>query len=376
MEAQQRTRLGMRAAGVSVVLNLCLALVKGALGTTVGSVGLLADAFHSLTDAFTSIVVLIGFRIAGRPPDPDHPFGHGRAEHVATLLLATLLAIAAYEFAKVSIQRMLTPVPLDPPIWMLAVLLLTIGVKEGLFWYANRLGRRIDSDALRADAWHHRSDSLSTALVLVGLLGGRLGAAWLDPVAGLGVAALMGWLSFGLLRKSVSTLLGEAPTRGEVREIVRLAGEVEGVSGVHDVIVHRYGVSRWVSLHVEIPGDLSARDVHAVSEEVERRLAGEAWGSVVVHADPVCEDHPLYGKVQAFISDLVERDPAIVAFQDLRLVESSRDSFKVILDLVVPPGTSAAQQKETRRRFGHWVEEAFPHATPVVGIRPAISTDS
>ncbi len=376
MTTSDRTQTGIRAAVVSIALNSVLGLLKGILGFMTGSIGLLADAAHSLSDAGTSVVLLIGFRIAATPPDPEHPFGHGRAEHVATLVLATCLAIAAFEFGRTSLERFFAPRELSPPLWMLGVLVLTIAAKEFLAFYSSRLARRIDSDALRADAWHHRSDSISTLLVIVGLLGGRLGVRWLDPVAGFGVAVIMALLSYQLIRRSGSTLLGQAPDPEEIKDITRVAGDVKGVLGIHEVIVHRYGVSRWISLHAEVSADLSAAELHAITDEIERRLEGRQWGSVVVHADPVCHKHPLREELLRHVERAVAEDARARAFQDLRLAELGHGQVRVILQLVVEPGMSREDQDRLRRDFATRMRRAFPRVRPSVTTRPSMSGDA
>jgi cation diffusion facilitator family transporter len=355
---------------ISVALNLLLAVVKLLIGSSIGSVALIADAFHSLSDAGTSIIVLFGFRAAARPADSEHPFGHGRAEHIATSFLAALLLAAAFEFTKTSIGKLASPEPIHPSLWMLGVLLLTIGVKEWLAWYTTRQSKAIDSDALAADAWHHRTDSITTALIILGLLGSRLGIQWIDPILGLGVGGLIGYLGYALLRKSLSALLGEAPTAAEVAAIRERALTVEGVLDVHDIIVHRYGVRRWISLHVEVPGEISACELHAITDSVERRLAAGGQGGVIAHADPVRRDHPLRDAVIAALEAAADADPRVAGFQDLRLFDCTGGPDRLSVVVRVPPGLEEREEQAIRQALAAAVSRAAPGLRVEIVIGP------
>ncbi len=375
MDNVTRAQIGHRVAGISVATNAILGIVKVVLGLLSGSIGLLADAFHSLSDAGTSLVLLIGFRIAAKPPDRRHPFGHGRAEHMATFILAVILGIAAFEFFKNSLQRVFTPPLLDIPGWVLAALLGTVAVKEALFFYTMRQAKRIDSEALRADAWHHRSDSLSTLLVIGGLGASHLGWLWVDPVAGMAVGVLIAVLSVQLLRRSSSHLLGEAPTKEEVRRIKEEACRAQGVLGAHEVIVHRYGASRWISLHVEVPERLTAGELHTIADAVERRLEERGYESVVVHADPVSEHHPLLPRVRELTEGFVAGAQNVITFQDLRIIGGATGPARMVVDLFVQPGMSKTETETLRRDFSRQARGAFPDLTVQVVFRPAMSAE-
>lgn len=375
MDNVVRAQVGRRVAGISVVVNVLLGIVKVLLGLSSGSIGLLADAFHSLSDAGSSLVLVIGFRIAAKPPDRRHPFGHGRAEHMATFILAVILGIAAFEFFKNSLQRAFTPPLLEIPGWVLAVLLSTVAAKEALFWYTMRQAKRIESEALRADAWHHRSDTLSTLIVLGGLGASRLGWPWVDPVAGMAVGVLIAVLSVQLLTRSSSHLLGEAPSKREVRRIKDEACRVQGVLGAHKVIVHRYGASRWVSLHVEVPERLTAGELHTIADAVERQLEEQGYDSVVVHADPVSEHHPLLPQVRELTEGFVARADNIITFRDLRLIGGATGPARMVVDLFVQPGISTTEIEVLRLDFSRQAQGAFPDLTVQIVIRQAVSSE-
>ncbi len=285
---EQDSRTGARAAALlSIGVNLALALGKLIVGVSVRSIGVVVDALHSAADAGTSLIVLLGLQAARQPPDDKHPFGHGRAEEIAALLLSVLLLVTAFESAKASLARIATPAASLPgSATALAVLAGTIVLKEALFHFSMRASKRSGYGSLAADAWHHRSDALSTLVVMAGLWLRSHGAPWADAATGMLVAAFIAFMGFQLLKSAIDTLLGTAPSNEEVERIVRTARSRPGVTGVHEVLVHSYGKRRWVSLHVEIPAGMSAREAHAIADDIEKTLMANGWDVVIVHPDP------------------------------------------------------------------------------------------
>jgi cation diffusion facilitator family transporter len=364
--AARRAAAGILEGWVSIVLNTVLFAVKLALGLLTASVALVADAAHTLSDSVTSIVVVVGARVARRPPDAEHPFGHGRAEAIAAVAIAVLLAVAGLEFGRTSVERLWHPAPLFIPWWAVGVVAATIVVKEWLSRFAAALARWSGNRAVEADAWHHRSDVFATALVVVAMIGGRYGLDRLDGVMGLGVSLLLAKVSWNIVRGAVDPLLGEPPAPTEVAEIRRQALDVEGVRGVHDIVVHRYGSLRFVSLHVEIPHDLDSLRMHAVAEEVEHRIAPDGHGSIAVHVDPIDTGHPAYDRVRALLARAVADDPDASGFHDMRIVGGA-DRFAVVVDVTLRPSRPAADLPGRLQRALH---AEFPDTRLVVEIDP------
>ena len=238
-----RSRYGSLGAWVSIAVNVLLFAVKGFLGIALNSVALIADAVHTLSDVGTSVVVLMGFRISQRPSDQEHPFGHGRAESIATLIVSILLIVAGVELMDSAVRRIFNPVVNAQEINLAVVIIVagTIVVKELLARFAGQLGVMIDSDVLKADSLHHRSDAFSTVFVLLSIIFVRGGYVYLDGIAGVLVALIVVYTGYIVARKAVSPLLGERPSLELIKQIEDIALGVEGVEGVHDVIVHRYG---------------------------------------------------------------------------------------------------------------------------------------
>ncbi|MDI3521873.1 MAG: hypothetical protein PWP43_55 [Bacillota bacterium] len=285
-DPEVRARYGFLEGWLSIGGNIVLSLVKLFLGLTLNSVSLLADAAHTFSDVVTSAVVVIGFYAARRRPDKEHPFGHGRIEFVATLVIALLLGLVGLEFARSSFLRLLYGNKVAGSITAAVIMLVSGAVKEAMALVSIDLGRRIDSGALLADAWHHRSDAIASVLVAIAIVAARYGFASVDAVFGLLVSGLILYTAWELGHSAGSTLMGEAPTTGQVQEILALAKSVPGVLSVHDVAVHDYGSVKAVSLHIVVDVDISFGRAHQIAAQVEKRIKERVPGTVVVHVDP------------------------------------------------------------------------------------------
>ena len=365
-QARERRAVGLLEGWVSIAVNLVVGAVKLVAGLAIGSISLVADAVHSFSDMLTSGVVIWGFSAAARPSDRQHPFGHGRIESIAALVIAVLLLVAALEFAMASVRRLLAPQPVTASWVLLGVLAATVLAKEWLARFALRLGRAIDSTALRADAWHHRSDVFATVAVLIALVGARFGVAWLDGAAGLVVAAALGWTGVELVKESADPLIGAAPPGELVEKIRDIALAVAGVDAVHDLIVHRYGGLLITSLHIEVAAKLDAMACHELAERVEEAVVAQCGGWTVVHVDPVDRSHPLYGEIEGFLAARLGGEEAAPSFHDLRIVGREAPCY-VIFDLKAAPEDSSRLREELAREL----KAQFPQVAKVlVNLEP------
>lgn len=331
---EMRVKLGMLEGWTSTVASVLLSTTKLFLGWMTGSIAVIADGINNLTDVGSSLVIAFGFRWSQKPRDPDHPFGHGRIEVVAALVLSITLIMVGLDVGKESIHRLLHPAVFAASTWVMVLLVVTTVFKEWLALFARKLARATEAKVLEADFWNHQFDVLSNAVVVVALIGSHYGFLSLDGWAGLVVSLFILYTGIRYARQSVSVLLGEAATKEEVAVVEKTAGAVAGVNGVHDIIIHKYGDVKIVSFHIEVDAEKTAIDVHDLAEQVERVVQRESGCKAIVHVDPVDRTHPMYARAKECLKEVVTKDARIVRFHDLR-VTGRGDIFDLSVDVVV-----------------------------------------
>ncbi len=257
---------------LSILGNVLLALLKLAVGFLYSSIALISDGVHSLSDVVTSVIGYAGIRISSKPPDRGHPFGHARFEPLVAFLIGEALLVVAYEIGRDSLYRIIEGGAISVNVLMLGVTVLSILAKEVMFRYSVHIGRKLNSQILIADAYHHRSDSLSSVAVLIGLGLQRLGFSRGDALAGLVVAGFLVKVSFEIILENVGYLTGQAPPFEVCEEIRNRALIVPNVLGVHDLRAHYVGNKLHVELHIEVPPELSLKEAHDVSHEVKKLI--------------------------------------------------------------------------------------------------------
>ncbi|MEC9377006.1 MAG: cation diffusion facilitator family transporter [Candidatus Neomarinimicrobiota bacterium] len=324
-----RTKIGVFQGWISVTVNGVLFVLKLVIGLMVGAVSVIADAVHTLSDLISSAVVVWGFKQAQKPADKEHPYGHGRAEYIATLIIAILLCVAGIEFIKAAFERIGNPQLIQVKWWMVIVLAVTILLKEITARYAKFLSSKVASGTLHADAWHHRTDAISSLLVVIAMIAGIYGYPAVDGWAGLGVSLFLIYTGFDIARDAVDDLIGKPPTAEEVESIRQVVMGIDGVLGVHDITVHSYGQDKFVSVHVEIDADKTTADAHDISENVEKELGISLGAEPTVHVDPVHPNNPLVIVVNEFLDQNWGNDERITDFHDIRIVET--ENHHVIL---------------------------------------------
>ncbi len=282
----ERYRAGVIESWVSITANILLTILKVVFGLLTNSIALLADAVHSASDIFSSLVVLLGFSLARQKPDREHPYGHGRSEYLAGLVIGIMLIGAGAVFIYSSYSRLVSGTFASSSISAIVAITVSILIKEFLYYFSAKLGLLISSDALAGDAWHHRSDSLSSILVLIALVGGYYGMPTLDAYLGFGVALFVIYAGLKITRKSCSRLLGAAPTEDLKNGVVNCAREIDGVIDAHDLEIHDYGSWKIVTIHIEVSGRLSLDEAHEIAHMVEDHVSSSFYCETVVHLDP------------------------------------------------------------------------------------------
>ncbi len=317
-----RGNIGITQGWISIVANFIIFVLKLVFGFISNSIALIADAFHSLSDMASSGVVVFGFKMASKPADKEHPFGHGRAETIAALTISILIGFTGIEFIKTSITRFMNPNSIEVSWAVIWVVLITIVLKEVLARLSYNLGDKINSSTLIADAIHHRSDMWSSVLVLSAFGGAWLGYPKIDAIMGLGVAGMMIQSSYAIARTAIDDLLGKPVDTETIKNIKEYAMQSPEVSNVHDIVVHSYGAHRFISLHLEIAEGKSPESMHDIADSVEKLLSHEMEADVITHVDPVS----LEGKEIAIIKDIILKNQKLFdleeSIQDLRIVKN------------------------------------------------------
>ena len=331
-----RTACGKAAGLIGICLNIALFGAKLAIGLLSGSVSITADAVNNLTDASGSVLTLLGFRLAEKPADEDHPFGHARVEYLTGLAVAGLILLIGVELGKSSIKKILHPVPVAFSVPLALVLLLSIGVKLWMARFNRVLGRRIDSAALGAAASDSRNDVISTAAVFLACVIGALTGVHLDGPMGLAVAAFIVWSGVGVARETISPLLGENADPALVKAVVTDVLDHELVQGVHDVMVHDYGPGqKFATLHVEMDRREDPLVCHDVIDNIEREVLTRHGIHLTIHYDPLEMDDEETVRLRAQVTEMIGALDPRLKMHDFRMVRGS-DHTNLIFDLVVP----------------------------------------
>lgn len=282
-----KTFIGYLEGTISIIVNTLLFGLKYWVGINTFSIAIIADAWHTLSDSLTSLVVIIGFKVSSKAADKKHPFGHGRAEIVSSVIIGTLLAVVGFNFLVASIQRFINHQSAAYGTLAIIIFIISVIVKEGLAQFSLRAGKKINSQSLIADGWHHRSDALVSLLVLVGIFIGRY-FWWVDSIMGFAVSLVIFYTTYTILKESVSTLIGEEPTedfKAKVRKIV--TNSVSHDIELHHLHSHKYGDIRELTFHIRLPADMRLEDAHDIAEKLEKKIREEMNIETTIHVEPI-----------------------------------------------------------------------------------------
>ena len=331
-----RTAYGVLCGAVGILLNLLLFAGKFFAGTVSGSIAITADAFNNLSDAGSSVITLMGFRLGEQKPDSEHPFGHGRIEYLSGLLVSMFIILMGFELARTSVGKILHPEPVEFSWVSVGILITSICVKLYMCSYNRTVGKRISSTAMHATAMDSLSDSAATSAVLIATLAGRFSGVMIDGWCGILVALFIIWSGLGSGRDTLDPLLGQPPSADFVAGIRDIVMAHPGILGIHDLIVHDYGPGRrMISLHAEVPANENVLDIHDEIDNIEMELKKKLGCETVIHMDPIVVDDGITKETRQKVAALVSRIDSQISIHDFRMVAGSTHT-NLIFDVVVP----------------------------------------
>ena len=338
-DAAVRTAYGNLASLVGMACNILLCIGKLLAGTLFGSIAIMADALNNLSDASSNVVSLIGFRLAAKAPDAEHPYGHARYEYLAGLVVSVTILAIGLSLLKESALKVLHPTPVAFSWLSIGVLAASILVKLWMSGFNRAVGKKINSETLMATAADSRNDVLTTGAVLLStILCSLTGYGIIDGIMGVGVAAFILWSGWGLVMDTLSPLLGESPSPELVEHIERTVMSYPGVLGVHDLMVHDYGPGhQFASLHVEFPAETDPLTAHDVIDNIENDFLKKDRLQVTIHYDPIVTADASVGVLRARLKEHARQLDPRLSIHDLRIVPGDSHT-NVLFDLVFPAG--------------------------------------
>lgn len=321
---------------IGIVLNALLFTGKFIAGTFSHSIAITADAFNNLSDAGSSLITLIGFRMAGQKPDPGHPFGHGRIEYLSGLIVAMAILLMAFELIRDSFSKIIHPEETQFSMLIIVILAVSILVKVYMSIYNRMIGNKINSAAMKATAEDSLSDTIATSAVLACTLISHFTGLEIDGICGLIVGIFILFAGFRAAKETIDPLLGQAPDPEFVQKIKDIALENENILGIHDLVVHNYGPGRvMISFHAEVPADGNILELHDIIDNTERELREKLNCDAVIHMDPIMNKDEETLELKSEVGEvLVKIDPEI-KFHDFRIVKGPTHT-NLIFDVLVP----------------------------------------
>lgn len=331
-----RTRYGMLASVVGIFCNVLLFSVKLAIGLILSSLAVTADAFNNLSDAASSIISFVGVKMAGKPADAEHPFGHGRIEYIAALIVSFLVIEVGFTFFKSSISKIMHPeeITFDPVPFI--ILILSILVKLWMAFFNNKLGKRIDSKVMLATAADSLGDVITTSATVISIVICHFTSINVDAIAGLIVSGIVIWSGVSIAKDTLEPLIGQRVPSELYQKITDMVESYEGIVGVHDLIVHNYGPNRsMATIHAEVPNDVSIEASHEIIDRIERDAKKELNILLVIHMDPVEMRDEEVLELRDKTSHIVHALDPELHFHDFRVLKENEQK-NLIFDLVVP----------------------------------------
>ena len=346
---------------IGIMLNVCLFAGKYFAGAISGSIAIMADAVNNLSDAGSSFITLIGFRFAGKKPDVDHPFGHGRFEYISGFVVSMAIIMMGFELIKSSFAKIISPAKIETGILSMIILVVSILVKLYMAYMNRSIGNKINSSAMKATAVDSLSDACATFFVLVSMIVIRVSGLNIDGYVGVLVSLFIFYAGYNAAKDTIDPLLGKNPEPEFVEAVKNIVMSHENVVGIHDMVVHDYGPGRvMVSLHAEVPGDGDIFELHDAIDHIERELTEELGCSAVIHMDPIETNNEIVNALREKVNDGVVLLIEGASIHDFRMVQGPTHT-NLIFDVVVPYSVkeSDEQVKEKISKMVQIIDETY-----------------
>lgn len=340
-----RERYGMLSSVTGIVLNILLSAGKYLIGVITNSIAITADATNNLTDATSCIITLAGFKMANRKPDKEHPFGHGRIEYVAALIVGFLVELMGYELIKSSIGKIKNPEAVVFSIPAVIVLVMSILGKVWLAYFNHKLGKKIESPVMSAVVTDSIGDITATSVTLISLILSKFISFPLDGYMGILVSLFILYSGFGILKESIGIILGAPPSKEMVDELVDFIMSHEEILGIHDLVIHSYGASRtFATVHTEISSDDDIIKIHDTIDMIEKNVKDRFGIELVIHMDPIVTNNETVNKYYEMVHKVIKDIDSALNMHDFRVVEGNTHT-NLIFDVVVPFGFRLSEKE-------------------------------
>ncbi len=350
-EAEVRTAYGVFASVVGIICNAFLFLVKFVIGVVLNSVSVTADAFNNLSDAASSVISFIGVKMAGKPADKEHPFGHGRIEYIAAFVVSFLVLEVGITFLKDSIGKIRNPEMMNFQVISVVILLLSVGVKLWLGIFNRQLGRRIDSKVMMAVFTDSIGDVITTGATIVSVVFFGITGINIDGVVGFCVALVVIWAGIGIARETLEPLIGEAIDPEMYEKVKNFVESYEGIVGTHDLIIHNYGPNKnMASIHAEVPNDADLEETHELIDQIERDAARKLGMMLVIHMDPVEMQNEQVMQMRQDVEETLAQLDEKCSIHDFRVVNGN-SQVNLIFDMVIPFDYTEERKNELQKKL-------------------------
>ncbi|MGL5417296.1 MAG: cation diffusion facilitator family transporter [Clostridium sp.] len=365
-----RDKFGTLGGVVGIIVNLILTTIKISVGVISGSVAITADGVNNLSDAGSSIITIVGFKMSNKPADKEHPFGHGRIEYISALVVSFLVILVGLEFIKTSFDRILHPGKVTFEVIPFILLIVSILLKVWLAGFNKYIGNKIDSNALKAAAIDSLGDVFASSCVAISFLASKFTSFPIDGYVGVVVALIIVYSGYSLIKDTLNPLLGEAPDPALVKELEELLLSYPHITGIHDLIIHNYGPGRCMaSVHAEIPSDIDIMEIHNIIDKAEREISQKLELYLVIHMDPICLETDEIKVAHSEVSKIIKYNPLIKSMHDFRVVGEGTVK-NLIFDVVVDSKnlSKIMNEQELKSDITSSIKELHPEYNCIITI--------